>query len=102
MGQLETALYNLALAALTDLAILQQLTAANLALTTTNAMLTATNKALVDSAIKACAAAGSGGPPAGTTGTAGNKKKPLPNGYCWMHRHKVYSTHSSATCVLEE
>ena len=95
MGHLKTALDNLALAVLTDFLILQQLTAANLALTTMNAMLTATNKALVGAAIKARAEAGAGGPLAGTNG---NKKPPNPNGYCWTHVHKVYGTHSSATC----
>ena len=65
-GQLEAALDNLALVASTDLAILQQLTAANLALTMTNAILTATNKALIDLATKARAAANAGG----TGGTA--------------------------------
>ncbi len=44
IGRLESALDNLALAASNDTAILQQLTAANLALTSSVAMLTATNK----------------------------------------------------------
>jgi len=48
IGRLETALDNLALAATNDTAVLQQLTAANLALTATIATLTATNKKLVD------------------------------------------------------
>jgi hypothetical protein len=47
---MEAALDNLALAATSDKATLQQLTAANLALTTTVATLTATNKKLVDAA----------------------------------------------------
>ena len=50
---------NLAISASTDSAILQQLTAANIALTTTNAML-ATNKTLVDLATKVWAAANAG------------------------------------------
>jgi hypothetical protein len=48
-GRLESALNNLALAVLNDTAILQQLTAANLALTSTVLTLTTTNKKLVDS-----------------------------------------------------
>jgi hypothetical protein len=48
IGLLESALNNLALAALNDTAVLQQLTAANLALTSSVATLTATNKKLVD------------------------------------------------------
>ena len=43
---------NLVLAATSDKATVQQLTAANLALTTTVATLTATNKKLVDAAAK--------------------------------------------------
>ena len=52
-GRLETALDNLALAATSNTVILQQLTAANLALTTTVAMLTTANKKLVDMAARA-------------------------------------------------
>jgi hypothetical protein len=44
IGRLETALDNLALAASNDAVVLQQLTAANLALTATVGILTATNK----------------------------------------------------------
>ena len=51
-GKIEAALDNLALAATSDKATVQQLTAANLALTTTVATLTATNKKLVDAAAK--------------------------------------------------
>ncbi len=46
--RLKTALNNLALVAMNDTAILQQLMVANLALTTTVTMFTATNKKLVD------------------------------------------------------
>ncbi len=48
--RLEVALNNLAPAATNNAAVLQQLTAANLALTNTVAALTATNKKLVDAA----------------------------------------------------
>ncbi len=46
--RLEAALNNLVLAATNDMAVLQQLTAANLALMATVDTLTATNKKLVD------------------------------------------------------
>ncbi len=52
IGRLESALDNLALAATNDTAVLQQLTAANLALMTTVSALTATNKKLVDAAAR--------------------------------------------------
>jgi hypothetical protein len=48
--RLEAALNNLALVATNNTAVLQQLTAANLALTATVGTLTATNKKLVDAA----------------------------------------------------
>ena len=50
INRLEVALDNLALAATNNAIVLQQLTAANLALTNTVAALTATNKKLVDAA----------------------------------------------------
>ena len=98
-GQLEAALYNLALAASTDSAILQQLTAANLELTKANAVLMATNKALVESATKAQSAANARGMGATAAGTAKPPHEPIKNGYCWSHGHKVYCNHSSATCT---
>ena len=102
-NKLEAALDNLALAATTDSAILQQLTAANLALTKANAVLTATNKSLVDAATKAGATGNAGGAAGATgAGTAKPKEKPIKNGYCWSHGHKVYRNHSSATCPRPE
>jgi hypothetical protein len=53
INRLETALNNLFLVASNNTAILQKLTAANLALTTTITTLTATNKRLADSAARA-------------------------------------------------
>ena len=50
IGKMEAALDNLALAATNNTTVLQQLTAANLALTTMVATLTATNKKLVETA----------------------------------------------------
>jgi hypothetical protein len=96
--RLKRALNNLALAATNDTAILQQLTAANLALTTMVAMLTATNKKLVDAAARAK----EGGTPLVTPtnplrGVWGTQTL-FPGNYCWMHRHRCNEHHTSATC----
>jgi hypothetical protein len=92
--QLEAALNNLALTATNNTAVLQQLTAANLALTATIGTLTATNKKLVDAASRPR------GPPAGTlAGGARPTKKTFPGNYCWMHGHRICKEHTSATCT---
>jgi hypothetical protein len=121
IGHLETALDNLALAATNDTAVLQQLIAANLALTATITLLTATNKKLVD------AATSRGGTPAATPGRGWTQvatpgwgwtqaatqavtpavtpvgiratRKPYPGNYCWTHGHRVSKHHMSATCA---
>jgi hypothetical protein len=67
MDRLESALDNLALAATNNKTVLEQLTAANLALTGTIATLTATNKKLADKA-----RAGTAGTPR-TRGTPGKQ-----------------------------
>ncbi len=93
IGWLESALNNLALAATNNSAVLQQLTAANFALTTTVMALTATNKMLVDSVAKAWAAAS-------LRAMAGGKcltRKLLLRKYCWTHGHQVSKEHMSAT-----
>jgi hypothetical protein len=97
IGQLKIALNNLALAAMNETAILQQLTAANLALTTTVATLTATNKKLVDVAVRVKG----GGTPAATStnparGVRGTRTL-FPGNYCWMHGHHCNAHHTSAT-----
>ena len=94
---LEVALNNLALAATNNAAVLQQLTAANLALTNTVAALTATNKKLVDTAATRVPAT-----PPGTGGClpgSGAPNKPFKGNYCWMHGHKCHKLHTSATCL---
>jgi hypothetical protein len=97
IGRLKTALNNLALAATNNKAILQQLTAANLALTTTVKTLTATNKKLVDVAARAKG----GGTPAVTPTTPARgiraTQTPFPGNYCWMHGHQCNKHHTSAT-----
>jgi hypothetical protein len=111
--RLKTALDNLALAAINDTAVLQQLIAANLALTATITSLTAINKKLVDAATRR------GGTPAATPGRGWTqaatpgwgwtqaatpagicaRKKPCPGNYCWTHGHRVSEHHTSATCT---
>jgi hypothetical protein len=73
--------------------VLQQLTAANLALMNSVAALTATNKKLVEAAAKRVP-----GTPLGTGKTAG-KGKPFPGNYCWTHGYKCSKAHTSATCL---
>jgi hypothetical protein len=95
---LEVALDKLALAATNDAAVLQQLTAANLALTNTVAALTATNKKLVNAAATRVPATppATGGCRPGSTTT----NKPFKGNYCWTHGHKVSKAHTSATCLF--
>ena len=88
MDRLESALDNLALAATNDRTVLEQLTAANLALTTTVATLTATNKKLAEGKAKSV-----------TPGTHKSPSKPPhPGNYCWTHGHRCSKEHTSATC----
>jgi hypothetical protein len=98
IGQLEIALDNLALAARNDTAILQQLTAANLALTTTVTTLKATNKKLVDASARV---KGGGRPAATPTNPARGvraTRTPFPGNYCWTHGHHCNKHHTIATC----
>jgi hypothetical protein len=111
IGRLKTVLNNLALVATNNTVVLQQLIAANLALTATIMLLTATNKKLVDAATRW------GGTPAATPGWGGTQaatqattpaatpagiratRKPFPGNYCWTHGHRVSKHHMSATCA---
>ena len=93
MDRFGSALDNLALAATNDKTVLEQLTAANLALTGTIATLTATNKTLADKA--RAGAAGTPRPP-GTPGKV--TRNPHRGNYCWTHGHRVSKEHTSATC----
>jgi len=93
MNRLESALDNLALAATNNKTVLEQLTAANLALTGTIAMLTATNKKLADKA-----RAGTAATPR-IPGTPGKvTRNPHRGNYCWTHGHWVSKERTSATC----
>ena len=92
MERFGSALDNLALAATNDKTVLEQLTAANLALTATIATLMATNKKLADKA-----RSGTAGTPR-TPGTPGKgTKNPHRGNYCWTHGHRVSKEHTSAT-----
>ncbi len=121
IGHLKTALNNLALAAANNTAVLQQLIAANFALTATITSLTATNKKLVDAATHwggtPVATLGQGWTQAATPGWGWTQaatqaatpvatpagvcatKKPCPGNYCWTHGHHVSEHHTSATCA---
>ncbi len=97
MDRLGSALDNLALAATNNTAVLQQLTAANLALASTIATLTATNKKLVDTAAKT-PRRGSATPTASSTNSRSTKNL-FPGNYCWTHGHHCSKQHMSATCM---
>jgi hypothetical protein len=96
--RLEVSLNNLALAATNNATLLQQLMAANLAVTNTVTALTATNKKLVDAAatrVPATPPAIGGRRPGSTT-----TNKPFKRNYCWTHEHKVSKVHTSAICLF--
>jgi hypothetical protein len=93
---ISAALENLALAALNDTTVLQQLTSTNLALLASVTLLTVANKKLVD----ALAQNKGGAVPASApiTGRGRMTNKPFPGNYCWTHGHWVNQNHTSATC----
>ena len=99
IGRLETALDNLALAAMNNTDVLQQLTLANLALTATIGTLTATNKKLVDAVVRAKGTPAVGTPAVTPGGGVQSTKIPHPGNYCWMHGHCISKEHTSATCT---
>jgi hypothetical protein len=100
---MDTALDNLALAATSNKATLQQLKAANLALTTTVATLTATNKKLVDAATKKKPGAAAGASSeAAKTAAERYADRAVPGGYCWTHGHQVRKSHTSKTCPRKD
>jgi hypothetical protein len=93
------ALENLALAALNDTTVFQQLMATSLALTTLVTSLTTANKKLMY-----MLARNKGGTMLATPAVAPapvkacSATRPFPGNYCWTHGHKVNQTHTSATC----
>jgi hypothetical protein len=96
IDRIGVALKTLALAALNDTTVLQQLMAANLALTASVTLLMAANKKLAD----ALAQNKGGVLPAAapTTGRGCLTNKPFPGNYSWTHGHWVNQNHTSATC----
>ncbi len=96
MDHLGLALGNLVLVATNDTAVLQQLTAVNLALSSTITTLTATNKKLVDTAANT-PSRGSATPMASSKNSR-STKNPFPCNYCWTHGHCCSEQHMSATC----
>jgi hypothetical protein len=96
MDRLGSAFNNLAHAATNNTAVLHQLMAANLALTSTIATLTATNKKLVDIAAKT-PSRGSATPMASSKNSRSTKNL-FPGNYCWTHGHCCSKQHTSATC----
>ena len=100
---LETTLDNLALVATNNTVVLQQLTAASLALTNFAAVLTATNKKLVDAAATAASCQQVAGTPPGMGRPPGSgaPKKTFPGSYCWMHSYKFSKEHTSVTCLYQ-
>jgi hypothetical protein len=96
MDRIGKALENLALAALNDTTVLQQLTAANLALTASVTLLTAANKKLADALAQSKGGTMLVAAPA--LALAKGCNKPFPGNYCWTHGHKVNQNHTSATC----
>jgi hypothetical protein len=96
MDRIGTALKNLALVASNDTTVLQQLTAANLALTASVTLLTAANKKLAD--VLAWKKGRAAPVAARATGKGCLTNKPFLGNYCWTLGHWVNQNHTSATC----
>jgi hypothetical protein len=84
------------LVALNDTTVLQQLTAANLALTASVTLLMAANKKLANTLVQNKGGTMPAAAPATRNGCSSNK--PFPGNYCWAHGHKVNQNHTSAIC----
>ncbi len=90
--QLGTALDNLALAAVNNTTVLQQLTVSNLPLSSLVPTLTAANKKLAEALTKAKP----NSPPAATPGAprpVWSINTPFPGNYCWTHGHQCSQHH---------
>ncbi len=96
IDRIGAALKNLALAASNYTNVLQQLTAANLALRASVTLLTAANKKLADALAWNKGSTALAAIPA--TGKGCLTNKPFPGNYCWIHSHWVNQNHTSATC----
>jgi hypothetical protein len=97
------ALENLVLAASNDTTVLQQLMAANLALTALVTSLLAANKKLADALVHNKGSAGLATPATPAVAPAPLKARlatrSFLGNYCWTHGHRVNQTHTSATCT---
>jgi hypothetical protein len=96
IDRISKTLENLALAAWNDTTLLQQLTAANLALTASVTLLTAANKKLADVLAQNKGSLTPAAAPA--MGKDCSSNKPFLGNYYWTHGHKVNQNHTSATC----
>ncbi len=96
IDRIGTALENLALAALNDTTVHQQLTAANLALRASVTFLMAANKKLADSLAQNKGGVALVAVPA--TGRGNLTNKLFLGNYYWTHGHWVNQNHTSATC----
>jgi hypothetical protein len=96
IDRINTALKNLALVASNDTTILQQLTAANLALTASVTLLMAANKKLADTLAQN--KGGAAPMVALAMGKGFLTNKPFPGNYFWTHSHWVNQNHTSVTC----
>jgi hypothetical protein len=99
MDALAGSLNNLALAATSNKTALQQLTAANLALTTAVATLTVANKKLTKMVARFNLPPNLRGGYAGRGGEGARRNVPraICGKYCWTHRYKTL--HTSTTCL---
>jgi hypothetical protein len=97
IDQLGTALNNLALAAVNNTTVLQQLTVSNLALSSLVTTLTAANKKFVEALAKAKLTS----PPVALPGTprpVRSTNMPFTGNYCWTYGHQYSQHHTSTTC----
>ena len=88
------ALNHLALAAMNNTAVLQQLTLAKMI-----GILTVTNKKLVDAVARTKGTPAAGTPAAMSTGGGRSTKTLHPGNYYGTHGHHISRKHTSATCV---
>jgi hypothetical protein len=96
MDRIGEALQNLVLAVSNYTIVLQQLTAANLALTALVTLLMAANKKLANVLVRSKGGVMLAAAPAPAKICSANK--PLPGNYCWTHGYRVGQAHTSATC----
>ncbi len=103
IDRIDKALENLALAALNDTTILQQLMVANPALTALVTSLTAASKKLADALARNKGGTAPATPVTPVAAPAPPKAclatRAFLGSYCWTHGHRVNQTHTSTTCT---